>query len=90
MNPNDFEDLMRHQNMMFRSVAMENEQDNKIKIIDIINNLVTDRNKKVLRSLIIHAAEDEGMTYDEVDRLIKELVKDNIIMEPERGYIKRA
>lgn len=90
MNPNDFEDLMRQQNIMFRSVAMENEQDNKIKLINMINNLVTDRNRKVLRSLIINEAEAEGMTYDEVDRLLKELVRDNIIIEPERGYIKRA
>ena len=90
MDPNDFEDLMRQQNMMFRSVAMENEQDNKIKLIGIINNLVSDRNRKVQRAIIIHEAEAEGMGYEEVDRLLDELIRDNIIMAPERGYLKRA
>jgi DNA replicative helicase MCM subunit Mcm2 (Cdc46/Mcm family) len=90
MDPMDFEDLMRQQNMMLRSVANESETDSKIKMLDIINSLVTDRNRKVQKELVLIQAEQEGMSESEAERMIKALIDDNIIIEPERGYLKRA
>jgi DNA replicative helicase MCM subunit Mcm2 (Cdc46/Mcm family) len=90
MDPIDFEDLMRQQNMMMRAVANESETDSKIKMLDIINSLVTDRNRKVQKELILIQAENEGMSASEAERVLQVLIEDNIIIEPERGYIKRA
>jgi hypothetical protein len=90
MDPMDFEDLIRQQNIMFRSVAQENETDLQIKLMDIINSMVTDRNKKVQRAALIFQAQQEGMSESEADRILDILIADNIVMEPEPGYVKRA
>ena len=90
MDPMDFEDLLRQQNMMFRSVALENETDNKIRLMDIINSLVTDKNRKVQRAVVILEAENHGLSEDESQRLLELMKIDGMIIEPEPGYIKRA
>jgi DNA replicative helicase MCM subunit Mcm2 (Cdc46/Mcm family) len=90
MDQADFDDLMRRQNMMLRSVADESETDSKIKLMDIINDLVTDRNKKVQREAVILEAETQGMDEAEVQRILAQLKADHMIIEPEIGFIKRA
>jgi hypothetical protein len=86
MDPYDFEELMRSQNMMLRSVANESETDSKIKILGIINSLVTDRRKKVHKEALIIQAEQEGMTMNEIDRIITSLISDRVIEEHD-GFI---
>ena len=90
MDPLDFEDLIRQQNMMFRSVAQENETDAKIKMMEIVNSLVTDRNRKVQRAAVILEAESQGMSEDEAQQILTGLIQDGIFAEPEPGYVKRA
>jgi DNA replicative helicase MCM subunit Mcm2 (Cdc46/Mcm family) len=90
MDQADFEDLMRTQNMMLKSVAAESETDSKIRIMDIINDLVTDRNRKVHKEAVLVEAETRGMSESESDRIIDLLKEDGIIIEPEPGFVKRA
>jgi len=90
MDQADFDDLMRRQNMMLRSVADESETDSEIKLMSIINDLVTDRNKKVQKEAVIIEAEMQGMGESEVERVITILKADHMILEPEPGYLKRA
>lgn len=90
MDQNDFNDLLRIQRMMASRIIQETTVDNKIKLLDLINKLITDRNRKVQTETIILEAQMEGFTEDETIRLIDELIGDHLIMEPEPGYIKRA
>jgi DNA replicative helicase MCM subunit Mcm2 (Cdc46/Mcm family) len=90
MDQSDFDDLMRRQNMMLRSVADESETDSKIKLMDIINDLVTDRNKKVHKEAVILEAGMRGMPESEVERVLSLLKEDHMIIEPEPGFIRRA
>lgn len=90
MDEADFEDLMRIQRMMARRVASETETDSKIKLMDIINELVTDRNKKVHKEAVLLEAQTQGMTEAEADRVLGALKEDHIIEEPEPGFIRRA
>ncbi len=90
MDQADFDDLMRRQNMMLRSVADESETDSKIKLMDIINDLVTDRNRKVQKEAVIIEAESQGMDEEEVERVLVLLRADHFLIEPEPGYLKRA
>ena len=90
MDQADFDDLMRRQNMMLRSVADESETDSKIKLMDIINDLVTDRNRKVQKEAVIIEAEAQGMDEAEVERVLDLLRTDHFLIEPEPGYLKRA
>ncbi len=90
MDQADFDDLMRRQNMMLRSVADESETDSKIKLMDIINDLVTDRNRKVQKEAVIIEAGARGMDEAEVERVLDLLRADHFIIEPEPGFVKRA
>ena len=90
MDETDFEELMRIQRMTLRSVANESETDSKIKLMSIINDLVTDKNKKVHKEAVLLEAEVQGMTEAEVERDLKALKDDHLIIEPEAGFIKRA
>jgi DNA replicative helicase MCM subunit Mcm2 (Cdc46/Mcm family) len=90
MDQSDFDDLIRRQNMMLRSVADESETDSKIKLMDIINDLVTDRNKKVHKEAVILEAGMQGMPESEVERVLSLLKEDHMIIEPEIGFVRRA
>lgn len=90
MDQSDFDDLIRTQNMMLRSVTNESETDSKISMMDIINDLVTDRNRKVQKEAVLVEAETRGMSESEANRIIDALKDDGIIIEPEPGYVKRA
>lgn len=90
MNPDDFQDLLRVQRMMAAKIIQESSVDNKLKLLDLINKLVTDRNRKVQVEVIIYEAQNEGFTDREAFRLIEELIDDGFIMQPEHGYVKRA
>jgi DNA replicative helicase MCM subunit Mcm2 (Cdc46/Mcm family) len=58
--------------------------------MSIINDLVTDRNKKVQKEAVLVEAEMQGMNESEVNRVLAILKADHMIIEPEPGYIKRA
>ena len=90
MDQSDFDDLIRSQNMMMRNVADESETDSKIRIMDIINDLVTDRNRKVQKEAVLVEADMRGLVGSEANRIIDLLKTDGMIIEPEPGYIKRA
>jgi DNA replicative helicase MCM subunit Mcm2 (Cdc46/Mcm family) len=90
MDESEFDELMRHQNIMMRSVANESETDSKINIMDIVNDLVTDRNRKVQNEAVLVEAEIRGISESEANRLLESMKQDGMIIEPEPGYIKRA
>ncbi len=90
MDEADFEDLMRIQRMMAGRIASETETESKIKLMSIINDLVTDKNKKIHKEAMLVEAEAQGMTEAEVTRVLKSLKDDHFIIEPEEGFIKRV
>jgi DNA replicative helicase MCM subunit Mcm2 (Cdc46/Mcm family) len=75
---------------MASTIIQESSVDSKIKLLDLINKLVTDRNRKVQTETVLIEAENEGFSEAEVLHLIDELIEDNLIIQPEVGYLKRA
>jgi DNA replicative helicase MCM subunit Mcm2 (Cdc46/Mcm family) len=90
MDQNEFNELLRIQRTMASLIIQETSVDNKIKLLDLINKLITDRNRKVQKETILIEAHYEGFEEDETLRIIDELIKDHLITEPELGYIRRA
>ncbi len=90
MDNNDFNDLLRIQRMMASRIIEESSVDDKIKLLDLVNKLVTDRNRKVQKETILLEAQMEGFSENETLRLLEELIVDNLLIEPEMGYVKRA
>lgn len=64
--------------------------DSKIKLMDIINNLVTNKNKKIHTEAVVVEAVNEGMTEKEVLALIDELKRDHLVYETTPGFLQRT
>ncbi|PIN81694.1 hypothetical protein COV13_00450 [Candidatus Woesearchaeota archaeon CG10_big_fil_rev_8_21_14_0_10_32_9] len=88
MNPNDFEELLKVQRMMASKLAEERSFDVKIKLLGILESLTTSKKRRIQVEHIIIEAEVEGLSESETLRLLDDLKKDNLISEPEEGFIK--
>ena len=85
----NFDKLMDYQNMMRKNLRIEQEIDRKIDLLTIINYLTMGPKNLVQKEQIIIEANSRGFTDDEVDKLLKELLDENIIFEPNPGFIKK-
>lgn len=88
MNPSDFEELLRTQRMMASKILEENSFDAKIKLLEIIRNMTTSKNKKIHTEAVIYEAQVEGLSEGDILNFIEELKSDNLIIEPEEGFIR--
>jgi DNA replicative helicase MCM subunit Mcm2 (Cdc46/Mcm family) len=88
MNPSDFEELLRTQRMMASKILEENSFDAKIKLLEIIRNMTTSKNKKIHTEAVIYEAQVEGLSEGDILGFLEELKSDNLIVEPEEGFIK--
>lgn len=88
MNPNDFEELLRTQRMMASKILEENSFDAKIKLLEIIRNMTTSKNKKIHTEAVIYEAQLEGLSEGDILGFLEELKRDNLISEPDEGFVK--
>ncbi len=75
----DFDEIVRIQNLMASSIANENEVNNKLKIIDIINQL-TGKKKYVQVEEVIIEASYQSISESSTMGLLDELSSDNVIV----------
>ncbi|NTV23130.1 MAG: hypothetical protein HGA85_02005 [Nanoarchaeota archaeon] len=85
----DFNRLVSYQNMLQKSLRKEQSEDRKIDFLTIINQLTFGPKNIVQKEEILLEAQVQGFTEKEVDSLISELIKENIIYESSPGYIKK-
>ncbi|MBD3203925.1 hypothetical protein GF327_06505 [Candidatus Woesearchaeota archaeon] len=85
----DFDNLMEYQNMLQNNLAKERKINKKIELLSIINQMTTGPKNIVQKEQIIIEAESKGFTEKEIESILAELKKDNIIYEPSPGYIKK-
>ncbi len=88
MDEEEFQELMRYQTMLSRQVVQEAKTDKKIKLLNIMNQLLL-KKPKIQTAALLHEAEHQGMLEAEVYDIIDELVHDGILAEKE-GYIKKT
>ncbi len=84
----DFDRLMEIQRRTASRIRQETEVDNKIKILDIMNNLSALKGKKVQVEAIILEAGMQGMSEDDTIATLDSLKRDRLVIEPEVGYVK--
>ncbi|MFH1399951.1 MAG: hypothetical protein ABIH41_00380 [Nanoarchaeota archaeon] len=90
MDENDFNDLLRTQRMMAARIVQESSVNNKIKLLDIINDLVTTKNKRIHIESIIVEAINQGFTEHETVDLIDQLKTDHLVYELQEGFLQRT
>lgn len=90
MNEEEFQELLRQQRMLAQNIVQESSTDSKIKLLDIINDMITPRNKKIQIENIILEAMNQGFTEQEALTLLDELKKDHVLYETSPGFIQRT
>ena len=90
MSIEEFEEIMNLQRQMASRVVEEQELELQLKLLDIVNDLVKDRNQMVSRTQILTVAELEGIPEDETVRLLGVLEDMGHIRQPRRGQYRRA
>jgi hypothetical protein len=75
----DFDEIMKIQNLMASRIAREDEVDLKIKIIDIINQLLGKKKNIQIEDILIET-NYQGIEDESVLRIIDELQRDRIII----------
>lgn len=90
MNEEDFQALLKQQRMLAASIVQESGTDSKIRLLDIINELVTPKNRKIQMESVIIEAVNQGFTERETFDMIDELKKDHLVYETEPGFLQRT
>jgi ribosomal protein S25 len=78
----DFDELMQFQRQLASSVVRENEMELQMRMLEVIDSLVKDKNKQVQKAKILTVAEMEGIAEDQAARILKSL--------EDLGYVKQA
>ncbi len=88
MDETEFQELMRYQAMVSRSVVQEVKTDRKIKVMGIVAQFPL--RKKVQIAALLHEAEMEGLSADDVYDIIDDLVKDGILAKQGESAFMRT
>ncbi|MBC8500638.1 MAG: hypothetical protein ISS25_00810 [Nanoarchaeota archaeon] len=90
MDDFDFDRLMEIQRMTASRIRQESEVDNKIKILDILNELTATKGKKIQVEEVIIEAGTQGLAESEVTATLDALKEDGMVIEPETGFVQLA
>ncbi len=79
MREEDFQEIMRVQQMMSRRLMQEQQDNRKIDIINIVNELTDGGKKRTQVEAVIIEARANDITESQVIKLLDELVTDHVI-----------
>ncbi|MBC8494949.1 hypothetical protein H8D36_02235 [archaeon] len=88
MDDFDFDKLMEIQRMTASRIRQESEVDNKIKILDILNDLTTRPGKKIQVEAVILEGAAQGLAESEVLATLDALTSDGMLIKPDIGYVQ--
>ncbi|MDD9954227.1 MAG: hypothetical protein OXR66_07895 [Candidatus Woesearchaeota archaeon] len=85
----NYEEIMALQRQMASRVVQENEMDLQLKLLDIINDLVKNKQQQVQKAKVFTIAEMEGIADEQCARLLQSL-DDLGYIRIVGAYVKRA
>ena len=86
----NFDELMELQRQMAGRIVQESNDDLKLKMMDIVNDLAGNSNKKVHVESIIVEAGIQGIQEESCVRVLDDLVDIGFLTRPEDGFVKRG
>jgi len=87
MDQTSFDDLLKIQRMMASKIMDESSMDTKIKLLSLIREMVTGKNKQISVEHIIIEAQSEGIQEYETMAVLDELKRDRMIIDKGEGFI---
>lgn len=87
MDQNSFNDLLRVQRMMASKIMDETAMDAKIKLLDLLREIPTGKNKNIQIEQIIIVAEEEGFSENDVRSMLDELERDGMVKQTSNSTV---
>lgn len=84
----DFDEILRIQRMLNESTRRELQDDRLSELMAFVNSLIP-YNKKVQIEVIFYACIDRGFSEKEIRDVLNKYIKDQLLFQPEVGYIQR-
>ena len=88
MNEDDFQEIIRVQQLMSQRLLQEHKTDNKIDLLNLIQELSENGKKRVQVEALLIEAQLANMTEREAINLLDELERDQLITRPKTGWIQ--
>ncbi|MFH1174219.1 MAG: hypothetical protein V1725_03745 [archaeon] len=90
LDESEFEQLLRYQRQMATSIINDAEIDVKIKILNMIDDMSKGKRKKIQMEQLLIEGQIEGLTERDIRETIEKLKADNLVIEPETGYVQKT
>jgi len=88
MNEDDFQEIIRVQQLMSQRLMQEHKTDNKIDMLNLIQELSENGKKRVQVEALLIEAQLNNMTEREATQLLEELERDNLLRRPKVGWVE--
>lgn len=89
MNEDEFQEIIRVQQLMAQRIVQERQTDNKIALLNIVNELTENGRKRVHTEGVLFEAQQQNILEREATRLLDELEKDHLIKQ-KAGFVERT
>ena len=90
LDESEFEQLLRYQRQMASAIINDAEIDTKIKILNLIDDMTKGKRKKIQMEQLLIEGQLEGISERDIRETLEKLKGDNLVIEPEVGYIQKT
>lgn len=90
LDESEFEHLLRVQRQMATAIINDVEMDTKIKILNMLDDMTKGKRKKIQMEQVLIECQIEGINERDARETIEKLKGDNLVIEPEVGYIQKT
>lgn len=88
MDDNDFQEIMRMQQMMSRRIMNEQTVDRKVDILSIINDITNGTKKTIQVESVVIEAISQGIDEKDATNVLDQLDSDGLIALSGNGYLR--
>lgn len=90
MNEDDFQEIIKVQQLMSQRLMQERKTDSKIDLLNLIQDMSENGKKPVQVEALLIEAQLTNISEREATNLLEELQRDHLIARPKTGWIKPA
>ena len=90
MDEEEFNELLRFQRMMAQRIVTETDTDTKISVLNLINDLNTDKKGRFRKEALLIETRASGIQDSEAMRIIEALKGDGILAEGSGGLMQKT
>ncbi|MBR9675810.1 hypothetical protein GOV05_02270 [Candidatus Woesearchaeota archaeon] len=85
----DFDEIIRIQRHMQRRLSDEKKMEDTVEVLMVINEVAPDPEQRIHKETVMVEAGIRGYSEGYVEKILDQLIRDNVLFVPAPGYLKR-